>query len=181
MNRLPGAREGEIEARSKVGEGTVRSMEGDLLGVVSGGKKTSWDLFNLRRKVGEVGEAGSVDLRRPDLRRPPGLFDMADGTVLRLGAHQSLDFCARGSASYLHTHSSSLLVFMSGTSGRRSIVVSRSMVLTFRETMRQGALWTWQSSKEGSSERSEVEKARYGCVHRAQRLDTGEHISKQVD
>lgn len=52
-------------------------MEGDSAGVVSYGKKTSWDLFNLRRNVGEVGEVG-VDFRLPALRRPPGLFDMVD-------------------------------------------------------------------------------------------------------
>lgn len=66
-----------MEARSKVGDGTVRSMEGDSVGGAAGGK-ISWDRFNLRRKVGEVGELG-VDCRLPDLSRPPGLFDMAKG------------------------------------------------------------------------------------------------------
>lgn len=60
----------------------MRSMEGESLGVVSGGKKTSWDLFNFRRNVGDVGEAG-VDLRREDLKSPPGLFDMADANNLK--------------------------------------------------------------------------------------------------
>lgn len=38
VKRFSGARAGEIEARSKVGEGTVRSMEGDSVGVASGEK-----------------------------------------------------------------------------------------------------------------------------------------------
>lgn len=79
-SRLLAAGAGDIGFRSKVGEGSVRSMEGESIGVESAGEKTSWDLFGLRWKRGDVGEAG-VDFLRPALRKPPGLLDMLDGVA----------------------------------------------------------------------------------------------------